>query len=927
MTDYTQNLIKNRKLYFFQDPIFSFYFLQLPNPALTLSFFTMSKTHLSLLSLAAFCFSIGCSPYQSSTTVDVEELKAYHSLSSKNPNPDGADSTELLISNFAGPDLVPSPSCLAVAPTGEVFVGVDMIGSLGKTPGLGKIIRLTDQDQDGQMDVHSVFAQVDNPRGILPVGDQVFVLHTVFGQDSLAQGMDLVVYEDKDKDGIADGPSKPLITNISSKKHLQDRGTDHSTNGIRMGIDGWIYIAVGDFGFHDAEDREGTKLTMLGGGIVRVRPDGTGMEVYTHGTRNIYDVAIDPFMNIFTRGNTNDGGGWNIRFIHHIQSGEYGYPSLFKHFTNEIIPALADLGGGSGTGSYFMDDSRWPAKYNQVPMMADWGKSQLYIHRVSLDGPSFTQADENFIKLAQITDVDVDGSGRMFLAAWDGAGYRGSPEKGYVVRVVPRNWSYEAFPDLKSASIEELGTLLKASNSVARLHAQQELLNRNPAETVPVALAVAKDQSLPLQARVAGIFTYAQISCASGVNELLALSQEDNVREFALRALADRKNCLEGVPVDAFTAAAQDANPRVQAAAIVGLGRLDDLKGAKVLLKTPVPSDLQMPASGSEGPHATPNPAVILAHLAVKSLVSLKAIDQTVAALDGENPKLALWALKYLHDSKSVDGLIEAYQDSKDEAIKNEILTTLARLYHQEAPYDGSWWWGTRPDTHGPYYKGMEWASSEKIRNFLTQEKQALGENKTSFFAQLNDRHRLAMEALGSEIVTELEEEKNSVDLEAIKNKKGQVGASSIEDVVLAVASIKGDAVKGKALFASQGCLACHTVDKNQPMKGPFMGQIGSIMNRDQIVESILKPNASISQGFATVLIDTQDGKSYTGFVTAETADQLTMRDIAGNATQLKKSGIKSRKIIETSMMPAGLANSLSFEELASLVSYLQQQK
>ena len=87
---------------------------------------------------------------------------------------------------------------------------------------------------------------------------------------------------------------------------------------------------------------------MHGGGIVRVRPDGKEMEIFSHGTRNIYDVAIDPFMNIFTRDNTNDGGGWNIRFSHHIQSAEYGYPVLFKHFTEEIIPAMIDLGGGSG---------------------------------------------------------------------------------------------------------------------------------------------------------------------------------------------------------------------------------------------------------------------------------------------------------------------------------------------------------------------------------------------------------------------------------------------------------------------------------------------------------------------------------------------------------------------------------------------------
>ena len=54
--------------------------------------------------------------------------------------------------------------------------------------------------------------------------------------------------------------------------------------------------------------------------MIRVRPDGTELEEYVHGLRNICDVAIDPFMSVYTRGNTNDGGGWNIRFIHEIRN-------------------------------------------------------------------------------------------------------------------------------------------------------------------------------------------------------------------------------------------------------------------------------------------------------------------------------------------------------------------------------------------------------------------------------------------------------------------------------------------------------------------------------------------------------------------------------------------------------------------------------
>ncbi|MCB0686988.1 MAG: c-type cytochrome, partial [Saprospiraceae bacterium] len=672
--------------------------------------------------------------------------------------------------------------------------------------------------------------------------------------------------------------------------------------------------------------RSGQKMTMLGGGIVRVRPDGTEMEVYAHGTRNIYDVAIDPFMNIFTRGNTNDGGGWNIRFIHYVQSGELGYPILFKNFTDEIIPALADLGGGSGTGSYFMDDDRWPVQFNHVPMMADWGQSELFIHRLTMDGPGFRQEEENFIKLSQITDVDVDGSGRMFLSAWDGAGYKGSPDKGFVVKVVPKGWSYQAFPDLKSASVADLGGFLKAGNSVTRFHAQQELLQRPGEEAAAVALKIAADRTLPLSVRVAGVYTYAQVTCSDGVQELLKLSQEDKMREFALRALTDRKTCLESVPIKPFIDAVHDANPRVQAVAIVSLGRLGKEAAATTLLEIPVPSTAKIPETGTEGPHATPNADIILPHLAVRSLVALNAVDAAVKSIE-TNPKLALWTLRYLHSPKAVDGLIAAYKTHKDDQdLKNEILSTLSRLYQKEAPYDGSWWWSTRPDTHGPYYKGISWEASEKIKSFLIQEFNSADPAEKDYFAWLNDRNRMDIAEFGTAAV-EMASEDVKVDFEAIKGQKGQVGKSSIEDVILAVTELKGDANVGKALFTSQGCIACHSISKGEVQKGPFMGQIGSIMNRDQITESILKPNASISQGFASFLVETNDDKSYMGFITAESADELTIRDITGKATILEKKNIKDRKELENSMMPVGLANSLSFEELASLVTYLQQQK
>ncbi len=835
--------------------------------------------------------------------------------------------SDIQITQFAGPDITPSPACLAVAPTGEVFVGVDMMGSLGKEPGKGSIIKLIDENNDGKADKHTVFAEVDNPRGIISLGDQLFVLHTTFSSETgIATGMDLVVFEDKNNDGIADGPSKPIIENICAPAYIVKRGTDHATNGIRMGIDGWIYIAVGDFGFHNATDRSGKKMTMLGGGIVRVRPDGTEMEVYTHGLRNIYDVAIDPYMNIYTRGNTNDGGGWNVRFIHHIQSGEYGYPVLFKHFTDEIIPALIDVGGGSGTGSLFMDDPNWPEKYNKVPMMADWGRSHLFIHRVSPDGPSFKQTEEQFLRLAQITDLDVDASGRLFMSAWDGAGFRGNPDKGFVVRATPENWTYKAFPNIKEISIEELTELLKSESASIRLNAQQEIILRASPEASTVFWNVGSDKNLSLETRVAAIYGYAQTADENGIQNLVSLTSEELVSEFALRALTDRKTKLKNIPTTPFIDALNDPSDRVKAAAIVGLGRLGKLEAAYALLQIPVPNATAAPAKGVEGAHATPNAEIIPAHLAVRALVNINAVDACIEAVKNEESTIALWALKYMHSKKAVDGLISAYKSSKKPDYKKQILTTLSRLYTKEAPYDGSWWWSTRPDTHGPYYKSITWESSSKIKALLTKEWKNSGWIGKLFFADLNGKHRMGITAFGGEEELTTKKDKK-IDLEKIKNKKGQVGKASIEDVMLAIAEIKGDSKIGGKLFTQQGCVACHSIKKGETLKGPFMGQIGSIMSRDQIAESILKPNASISQGFASVLITTKDNKTHMGFITSESASKVVLRNIAGQEFSIKITDISTRKELETSMMPPGLANSLSFKEFASLVTYLSEQK
>ncbi len=824
---------------------------------------------------------------------------------------------ELEQTNFCGPELTPSPACLSAHPNGDIFVGVDMCGSLGKGPGKGRIVRLRDTDNDGVADEHTIFATLDNPRGLIAVGDKVYVIYTIWKDEKTFGAMHLGVLEDADKDGKADGPPKILVSDISCKTHNQSRGADHTTNGMRMAIDGWIYIAVGDYGMHKAKGSDGTELTMLGGGIVRVRPDGTELEAYTHGLRNIYDIAIDPLMNIYTRGNTNDGGGWNVRFIHNIQSGKYGYPMLFKNFTDEIIPALVDVGGGSGTGSMFFQEPGWPEKYNNVPLMGDWGRSQVFIHRVKPDGASFTQTQEDYIGLTQFTDIDTDASSRLYLAAWAGAGFKGSPEKGYVIRVVPKDWKYTAAPKFKELADDALVSLLRSDSATVRLHTQQEILNRE-AGIASAVLAIAADSTASAESRVAAIFTYAQLLGSKANTGLVSLTNDANIREFALRALADRKPYSSKTSTAPFIAGLQDKNPRVQAVAAIGLGRIGKLETAKALLNAAVPPAPMKPSTqkGHQGgPHATPHPAVIIPHLAVQSLVSMGATDASLAAVDSPSQDGALWALRLMHDPQGVDGLINKLNSSTDSKLQNKILTALARLYHKEEPYDGSWWWFTRPDTHGPYYKAIKWSESDKIEEVYRAHWNKADAAQKTFLASNADKHRMNLSGIGKAPPAKT----------AKKSNKGQVGKTSIEDVMVALDKMKGNPKAGKKALASLACAACHSLNPGEPIKGPAFEKIGSRLSKDQIAEAILKPDATIADSW--VIVTTNDGTPHMGTLVSKNEQQVVVNNIAGISTKVDAADVKNIEKQSSSIMGPGLANELSLQGFVDMISYLHSLK
>ncbi|MGC4007224.1 MAG: c-type cytochrome [Pirellulales bacterium] len=159
------------------------------------------------------------------------------------------------------------------------------------------------------------------------------------------------------------------------------------------------------------------------------------------------------------------------------------------------------------------------------------------------------------------------------------------------------------------------------------------------------------------------------------------------------------------------------------------------------------------------------------------------------------------------------------------------------------------------------------------------------------------------------------------------KSTGPKIAALAFDDIVVAAKATKGDVAQGERLFTKAQCVNCHTVNKSDTPKGPFLGGIALRYSRNELSESILKPSAKIAQGFETQWFQTDDGLTHEGFVARESGTEVELRNNQGNVVTLNKEHIEERGKREESIMPKGLLDQLTTDDLASLLAYLESLK
>jgi putative heme-binding domain-containing protein len=143
------------------------------------------------------------------------------------------------------------------------------------------------------------------------------------------------------------------------------------------------------------------------------------------------------------------------------------------------------------------------------------------------------------------------------------------------------------------------------------------------------------------------------------------------------------------------------------------------------------------------------------------------------------------------------------------------------------------------------------------------------------------------------------------------------------------VLSKPGDAKKGEKLFRSDtlACSKCHQIGNQGGQIGPSLTGVGAKYDRAKLVESVLEPSKQIFDGYQQTIIRTRDDDVQAGVVRAETDAEVTLFDSAAQPHVIRKSDITSRKLSELSVMPEGLEQGMTQQELADLISFLESQK
>ena len=116
-------------------------------------------------------------------------------------------------------------------------------------------------------------------------------------------------------------------------------------------------------------------------------------------------------------------------------------------------------------------------------------------------------------------------------------------------------------------------------------------------------------------------------------------------------------------------------------------------------------------------------------------------------------------------------------------------------------------------------------------------------------------------------------------------------------------------------------CTRCHAVGASGGAVGPPLENIGNILSREQLLESLVMPSARLAPGYGSVSLTLKDGQKVNGILEEETDEGLSLRTNAAEPLEIPTARIEKRENLP-SAMPA-MGKLITKRELRDLIEYL----
>lgn len=661
-----------------------------------------------------------------------------------------------------------------------------------------------------------------------------------------------------------------------------------------------------------------------GGFIASMNPDGSDVELFCYGFRNQFDIAFNATGDLFTYDADMEwdiGSPWyRPTRVNHCTSGaDFGWRSgsgKWPDYYPDSLPTTLDIGPGSPTGVVAGTGSKFPAKYQNAVYVADWTYGTLWAIHLTPEAGSYSAQKEEFVfgKPLPLTDVVIHPeSGAMIFAIG------GRRTQSAVYRV-----TYTGTESTAPAPALVLTEEMQMRRMLEELH----LPGVDPQHAIDKAWSYLNhsDRHVRFAARVA----LEKQPPALWRSRALAETRPQALME-ALIALARATHrpqlVMEGKPAPGASVkstqpvTAEHAELQIEMLKTMGnleghtLSREQSLASLRTLaliftrLGKPAPEVCAAVADKLEPLYPTGDTAIDreLLDLLIftdSPTAPAKALAQMATAKD-DWQDIATSAVLQRNE-----GYARAAESAAASRPNRAQIATMFSLRNATA--------GWTPDLRHTFFswfpRARTWKGGNSFKGFIENIRTEALANFTP------EAERSDMDKMSAASAAEAQI--------AFTPARGPGRAWTLDEAVkLAENGFKGrDFKHGEAMFRTTMCLTCHRFNGDGGGIGPDLTGAANRYTLHDLMENIIDPSKVVSDQYDSHLITKKDGSSLLGRIVLQEGGALKVMTNPFAPTALftlQDSEVAKVETQAISMMPPGLINVLSPEELLDLLAYI----